>query len=301
MHEHFNKEEIAEQITALRKKETFSQDLQDIKPWHEATVFSSAGIIFKTNLPMEYNREFFRKVRDLYKKEREVLIEVFGKPDRAPSSLTAYVFGRFEDFEAIMSERASRNKNVFPFDFKAVYFHDDREIFIYYDGGAEFSVLAHELAHHLIQDLYIPSPSRLVSEGFAEYVSYQVAKEDAKREVKDKIEFLKWLDSVGGLEHAFQIFDHWKYYEQAKTRLEYFTARKMFYLIAWSLTQFFLEGGSDFFTDFYAAYVAVESERDSNDIYSTMHYFKEHLSEKEIARLDHDWGAYLLDLNYEQV
>ena len=185
----------------------------------------------------------------------------------------------------------------------SAYFDNETGIIAVYFNGQETDWLkvAQAMAYFLLQDLYFKRPSRWIGAGLAEYIAYKSEKENAKSLILDNLEYINWLYDRGEWEHAMDLFTYWASYERMGFINPYSPVARVFYLRAWSLIHFFLEGGDPFYRDFFRQYLQYE-KRDGFQTYASVYnYFREHLTQEQIHELDNQWGKYVLTLTFEKM
>lgn len=296
------KEEILRLIRIAEKKKDFAKAMAGASPWKEAVVFGSQEFAVVTNLPKEYRTPLFDKISELIPKEKKALAEIFGKKDGASSYLKIFVFVRPEEYRDFIMKRFSERRDYSPVYSPIQYHEDEKRIIIYFYGGWDWLNLAREMVRHFLRELYIQHPSRFLDDGLAEYLSLKLEKESAEQIARQNLEFINWLYDQGKLEHAMDVFSHWKSFEQALSIKRWEEELNLFLPMVWSLTYFFLEGNDPFFQDFFKRYLKYEQENGFSLTYDmARQFFEKHLSADQTRDLDNKWGRFTLGLTYEKM
>lgn len=299
-------DEVAEKISRLRKKEAFKALMAGAPPWEDAKVYGTIEFTVKSNIPKEYQNEILSQVREIISKERKLLEGIFGYPLENEPSMKVFIAGCLKDYEKLLHEFRPSEERVYT---QGSYLSEARNMIVFFDGDTDLTLLAHEMAHHLILR-YIKSPSMLLNEGLAEYLSYQVAKEAAKVRLLDHIQLIHWLHEQGEWESTKDIFRIWQDYLGLKSRQVFLDlkqinqldeASRIFYMGTWTLIYFFIEGGDEFYNNFFRNYLAYERNNQVNDFNTTTHFFDSNLTHKQIKDFDNKWTQFVLNLTYDRI
>jgi len=290
-------------IEELRNKESFRKAMEKAEPWERATATGSREFLIQTNIPHRYHAALFDQLKEIIQKEKNLLQEILGAPKNEPPPVKIFVAGREEEYLQLLGSPSG----VFSY---AYYFPEKEATFVLFNGALDKLTVAHEVTHHLIRAYHVRNPSTLLSEGLAEYLSYKVAKSSARARLLDRIEAMHWLSDQGQWERALDIFPLWKLYSfDRKTQLiqksrEWARTREVadvFYLRAWSLIYFFIEGQNDFFVGLFRRYLDYEKNNPANDYQTSLKFFNENLTPEQIKDLDHQWGRFTLEAAYEKI
>ncbi len=137
-----------------------------------------------------------------------------------------------------------------------------------------------------------------------------MAKEHAKTRLLDHLQLIHWLHDQGQWESTKDIFLVWQDYirymaKEAFIDLETFgqydDARRLFYVAAWTLIYFFIEGGDEFFSEFFKKYLAYENANSVNDFNTAAQFFDQNLTPEQIKDFDSKWGQFVLNLTYDKI
>lgn len=289
------KEEIEGRMETLNKVEKFAEEMKTAPPWEEAKTFGSNAFTIQSNIPEIYFRSIHDHILEFMGQEMAILKSLLGEPVRKARPIKVSVFGRIEEYRNFGDKKGTRYVSG------AYYDPDNAHIVIYFDGATPWESIAHELSHALLHEYYIEQPSMFVDEGLAMYLEYKLAKQDIKSDLISNLEYLKWLDAQGELEHAFSLFKFWQNYGASNWSDSPLSRKSDFYLISWSLVHFFIEGKDPRFESFFRGLLKEEQQSGNHFIRETLDYFDKHLSKEEREDLDFQWGAHFLDLTPETV
>ena len=153
-----NPDEVAEKISRLKKKETFKALMSQAEPWEDAKVSGSVEFSVKSNVPKEYQDKILSQLQGILGKERKLLEEIFGYPLENEPSMKVFIAGRLEDYEKLLHEFRPGEERVYT---QGSYLSEARNMIVFFDGDTDLTLLAHEMAHHLILQ-YIKNPSMLL-------------------------------------------------------------------------------------------------------------------------------------------
>ncbi|MDP3920866.1 MAG: tetratricopeptide repeat protein [Candidatus Omnitrophota bacterium] len=312
-------EGIREKIRRLGEKRKFREAMEDGLPWKDARLFTGTGFVVRTNMPVSYFEPVARRIASLLAAEQEMLAGILGETQRLPPTMSIIILGRFEDHQAFVRERAAEGKPPLVMVPDAYYDPVTREMIIFFDGASDWTKIAHEMVHFLIRELYLENPSSFLDEGLADYIAYKVEKADAKMELIARLNTINFLYDQGQWGFAMDLFTHWENYTRAFQRVSlisnlqsnrrayldnyvrYTPVKRMFYLSAWAMTHFFLEGGDERLENFFRQYIAYEKSRGFDDFHTARNYFRTELGEEGIRALDAAWGRYTIGLTYDTV
>ncbi len=301
-----NPDEIAEKISRLKKKEVFKTLMAQAEPWENAKISGTVEFSVKSNVPKEYQDKILSQMREILRQERKLLEEIFGYPIEDQPSMKVFIAGSLEDYEKLLRQFRPGEERVYA---QGSYLSEARNMVIFFDGDTDITLLAHEVAHHLIYN-YINNPSMLFNEGLAEYLSYKLTKVYAKTRILDNIQLVHWLHDQGEWQGTVDIFRMWQDYMGFRAREvfldleevnQFDETSRMFYMGAWTLTYFFTEGGDEFFSDFFRKYLAHEMKNEVNDFNTTTHFFDSNLTPDEVKAFDNKWVKFVLDISYDKI
>ncbi|MSR78133.1 MAG: hypothetical protein EXS63_07940 [Candidatus Omnitrophica bacterium] len=281
----------------IEKQKKFSREMTAAPSWDKARIFASSEFVMQTNIPQTYLPVVTQKIRGILKKEQEMLKGILGPSDSMISGMKFIVIGRPHDYLIFMKEKYHDDTGLVA----GLYDEQARQMIIYFDGSADWKVIAHEMVHALIRELYYPKPSHFVDEGLAEYVSHKIEKESMKSELLDKLEYSMWLYHQGKFQDVSDLFTVWKKYERPSSFVGQEKTSRQFYLIAWSFNELFIETKDEMIRKFYRGYLAYEQSRSYNDWRSASDYFKAHLSPDQMNKLNKAWTNFLFERTYESI
>jgi|GEM_PF-4285384 len=284
---------LEEAIEEARALEKFSQAMEKEPAWGKARKISFDGGEMTTNIPQEYSEPLVRDLGVLMSKEKVMMEEMLGPPGGKEPFLKITVAGRPEEYKALWREKKFSPDQLS----SGAYNLGKSEIVIFFTGTDVRWTLAHELAHYFLREFYAEQPSRFLDEGLANFLSFKLAKAGAKPIVEELLGWLKDLHEEGSLKSALDLFASWERYEQSPTVEE----KMEFYLRAWSLTAFFLEGGNSFFSKFYRDYLQYELQMGPLSRKDVEDYFRANLSEEKARDLDRQWGFFIEKMNYNNL
>jgi tetratricopeptide (TPR) repeat protein len=282
---------LQEVIEAVRALEKFSKAMEKEPSWGQARKISFDGGELTTNIPQEYSEPLARDLAIFAGKEKAMLEEILGPPKKKASFLKVSVAGRPEEYKVLWREKEFSQNELSP----GAYSIGGNEIVIFFPGTDVRWALAQELAHYFLREFYMEQPSRFLDEGLANYLSFKLAEAGANPVAKEILGRLKDLYREGKLKIALDIFPSWERYDQSLAADE----KEEFYLRAWSLTSFFLDGGSPFFSKLFRDYLRYELQRGPLSRKDVEDYFRANLSEEKVRNLDGQWGLFIKKMNYD--
>lgn len=278
-------EQASERIEELKMKAKFTEVIASAAPWERAKIYGTGAFAIKSNLPEEYCNGVVVQLREIIKREIEILHRIFGNRADEQGWVKLFITGSWEDYKKI-SREMQPNRPIQP---KAFYLQEANAIVILFDGSLNIKDLAHEVAHYLIHANYIKSPSQILDEGMAEYVAYKLAKESARAQLLSRLEFMNWLYEQGEWERPFP------------AESDRFKSLETYYLRAWALIYFLNEGGGESFSQFFREYLIHEKSHSDNDDATFQKFFERNFSKKELEDLNNQWQSFTLSLNYEKI
>ena len=261
--------------------------------WSQARKISFNGGELITNIPLSYSDPLVRDLADLMGEEKAALQEILGAPKREAPFLRISVAGRPEEYKALWKEKKFSTEQLS----SGAYSIGKSEIVVFFTGADVRWTLAHELAHYLLRGFYAEQPARFLDEGLANYLSFKLAKAGAKPLVEEILGWLQDLYEEGKLKSALDLFHSWEHYDQSPAKDE----KMDFYLRAWSLTAFFLDGKNDFFSKFFRDYLQYELQIGPLSRDDVENYFRANLPGEKARELDREWGLFIEKMNYENI
>jgi len=298
---------VAEKIEGLKAKESFQQLMGEADPWEKATVSGTIEFTVKSNVPNPYRQQVLSQFLDMVRAEKKLFAEIFGDPVEHLAFMKIYIVGRNEDYGKALEELGYPGA---PPPHQAFYLRDQATIVIYFNGGLDLPILAHEASHHILYTHYVPNPSWLLDEGFAEYVAYKIAKPVAQDYLHGLLEKMNWLFDQGAWDDLSDVFDAWFQYAQIHERgaimtpekhLRLHQAKRLLYFGGWTLVHFLIEGGGDSMREVFTKWVAYERNQEVNDYETGLRFFKEHLTPEEQEALNEQWLDHVLNLTFEKI
>ncbi len=284
---------LQEAIEEVRALERFSEAMKKEPSWDQARKISFAGGELVTNIPQAYSEPLIQNLAALISEEKALLGEILGPPQGEMPFLRISVAGRPEEYKALWKEK--------DFDFKQLssgaYNIGKNEIVVFFTGADIRWTLAHEFAHCFVRGFYAKQPSMFLDEGLSNYLSFKLAKAGARPIIEEILGWLQSLYEEGKLKSALGLFASWERYEQTPAAEE----KMEFYLRAWSLTSFFLEGKNIFFSKFFRDYLQYELQIGPLSREDTEKYFRANLPEEKARELDGAWGLFVEKMNYDNI
>lgn len=280
--------EASKKIEELKKKQEFSETMLHAESWEWAPTYQTDKFLVKTNIPEKYHAQVLDQLRQIIRSEKDILQNIFGYPANQRDWMKVFITGRREDYFQLLRElKKSKPAPVFP---TASYFHETKTIAILFDGLIDQTVLTHEVAHYLIQNHYVQIPSPILNEGLAEYLAYKLAKESAKSRLRENLGYMNWLYDQGLWESALE--------DPSKNP---YPGDRVFYLRAWTLIYFLLEGGGPFFNTFFKKYLDHERNNLVNNFETSWKFFQQNLTKEQFRNLNNKWQEFTLNLTYEKI
>jgi len=282
--------EAIEEVFALKK---FSEAMKKEPSWDRARKISFKGGEIVTNIPQEYSEPLVRDLGLLIREEKAMLEEILGAPKGEMPFLKISVAGRADEYKALWREKKFEPSQLS----SGAYNIGKNEIVVFFTGADVRWTLAHEFAHCFLRAFYAQEPSKFLDEGLSNYLSFKLAKTGAKPILEEILGWLKDLYGEGKLKNALDLFSSWERYEQSPG-----TEEKMeFYMRAWSLTAFFLDGGDAFFSKFFRDYLQYELQLGPLSRKDVENYFRANFSEEKERALNAQWGLFIEKMNYENI
>lgn len=282
--------EAIEEVFVLKK---FSEAMEKEPSWDRVRKISFKGGELVTNIPQEYSEPLVRNLDLLIREEKAMLEEILGAPKGEMPFLKISVAGRADEYKALWREKKFERNQLS----SGAYNIGKNEIVVFFTGADVRWTLAHEFAHCFLRAFYAQEPSKFLDEGLSNYLSFKLAKAGAKPIIEEILGWLKDLREEGKLKNALGLFSSWERYEQAPA-----TEEKMeFYMRAWSLTAFFLDGKNAFFSKFFRDYLQYELQLGPLSRKDVENYFRANLSEEKERVLNAQWGLFIEKMNYENI
>jgi len=301
-----NPDEVTEKISRLKKKQEFKALMEKAEPWDDAKVYGTVEFAVKSNVPKEYQDKILSQLSEIIRKERRLLEDIFGYSVEDQPYMKVFIAGRLEDYKKLLHEFNPDSEKVYR---QGSYFSDSHGMIVFFDGDIDLTVLAHETAHHLI-DHYIKNPSMLLNEGLAEYLAYKLTKEHAKTKLLNDLELMNWLYDQGRLGNVLDIFKIWRSYLDELAMKDFVDLKtydrldrttRMFYLRAWTLIYFFIEGRDKFSSKFFKDYLAYEKNNPTNDYNTAAKFFEKNLTLEQVKSLDNKWSQFMSSITYDKI
>ncbi|MEI7752543.1 MAG: hypothetical protein WCJ71_10720 [Candidatus Omnitrophota bacterium] len=283
-------QQAIEEVRALKK---FSEAMGKEPPWSQARKISFSGGELITNIPQSYSDPLVRDLTALMGEEKALLQEILGVPKGEAPFLRISVAGRPEEYKSLWKEKKFSAEQLS----SGAYSIGKSEIVVFFTGADVRWTLAHELAHYFLRGFYAEQPARFLDEGLANYLSFKLAKAGAKPLVEEILGWLQELYEEGKLKSSLDLFHAWEHYDQSPAKDE----KMEFYLRAWSLTAFFLDGKNDFFSKFFRDYLQYELQIGPLSRGDVENYFRANLSEEKARELDGEWGLFIEKMSYENI
>ena len=294
-------EDIRHRIATLEQQKKFAGEMATAPSWQEAKVFGSQSFVVKTNIPDSYYYPVAQRIRDLIQKEKRLLEEIFGKSEKVLPLMNIYLFGRYPEYFDFMQAGLDERERRYPIYVRGYYDPERKIMAIYFDGTLDWEEIAHEMSHFLLKELYVDEPSRWLNEGLAQYISFEVEKDDSKTQIFGILEFLNWNYDQGALNGLDDFFHSWEKYEKEIFYNPFLLKHYLFYHLSWTLVHFFIEGGDSFYHDFFKHYLKVEQESGILTYASVKAYFDDNLSKEKLKELEDKWIKHTLNLTYDKV
>jgi hypothetical protein len=284
---------LQEAIEEVRVIERFSQEMKKEPSWEQARRISFNGGELITNIPQAYSDPLVRDLEALLGEEKIMLREILGPTKGEAPFLKISVAGRPEEYKALWKE-----KKFSPTELSSgAYSIGKNEVVVFFTGAEIRWTLAHEFAHCFLREFYAEQPSRFLDEGLANYLSFKLAKKGARPVIEEILGRLKDLHEEGKLQIALDLFPAWEQYEQSQTPEE----KENFYLRAWSLTSFFLDGKNAFFSKLFRDYIQYEIQIGPLSRKDVEKYFRANLTDEKARELDREWGLFIENMSYDNI
>lgn len=284
---------LQEAMEEVRTLEKFSEAMEKEPAWSQARKIPFEGGELTTNIPQAYSEPLVRDLAVLMREEKAAMREILGPPKGKEPFLRISVAGRPEEYKALWREKKFPQNQLS----SGAYSIGKNEIVVFFTGTDVRWTLAHEFAHCFLRAFYTGQPSRFLDEGLANYLSFKLAKAGAKPLVEEILGWMKDLYVEGKLKRALELFPAWERYDQSQAAEE----KMEFYLRAWSLTAFFLEGKNAFFSKFFRDYLQYELQMGPLSRKDAESYFRANLSEAKVRDLDGEWGLFVKKMNYDNI
>jgi len=284
---------LPEAIKEVHALEKFFESMKKEPSWDQARKISFEGGELTTNIPQKYRESLVQDLAVLISKEKALLEEILGPPKGEASFLKISVAGRPEEYKALWREKKFSSAELS----SGAYSIGKDEIIVFFTGADIRWTLAHEFAHCFLRKFYTEQPSRFLDEGLANYLSFKLAKTGARPVIEEILGRLKDLYAEGKLKNAFDLFPSWERYDQPAATDE----KEEFYLRAWSLTAFFLDGKNAFFSKFFRDYLQFELQIGPLSRKNVESYFRANLPEDKARDLDDQWGLFINKMNYANI
>ncbi len=284
---------VPEAIQEAQALKEFFEAMKGQPSWAAARTIPFRGGELTTNLPPDYSEQLIRQLTALMQKEKTLLEEILGPPEGEEPFIKISIAGRPEEYKALWKDKKFDPAQLA----SGAYSIGRNEIVVFFTGTDVQWTLAHEFAHCFLRQFYAQQPSRFLDEGLANYLSFKLAKEGAKPVVEEILGRLQGAYDEGKLKAAMDLFTSWERYEQSPTPEE----KMDFYLRAWSLTAFFLDGKDEFFTKFFRDYLQYELQIGPLSKKDTETYFRANLPGEKIAALNEAWGSFIDRMTYETI
>jgi hypothetical protein len=284
---------VPEAIREAQSLKEFFESMKRQPSWEAARTFPFRGGELTTNISSEYSEPLILQLTALMEKEKVLLEEILGPPKGEEPFIKISIAGRPEEYKALWKDKKFDPAQLA----SGAYSIGRNEIVVFFTGADVQWTLAHEFAHCFLRQFYAQQPSRFLDEGLANYLSFKLAKEGAKPVVEEILGRLQEAYDESKFKSAMDLFPSWERYEQTPTSEE----KMDFYLRAWSLTAFFLDGKDDFFTKFFRDYLQYELQIGPLSRKDTETYFRANLSGERITALDEAWGSFIDRMSYETI
>ncbi len=291
--ENNNGTSLQEAIKEVRSTKKFYEDMKKAPSWGQARKLSFEGGELVTNIPQEYSEPMVRSLGSFVAEEKTMLEEILGLPKKEKTFLRISVAGRPEEYKVLWRQKDFSKKELASGGFNV----GKNEIIVFFTGGDIRWTLAHEFAHYFLREFYTEQPSRFLDEGLANFLSLKLGKTGAKAVAEEILGRLKSLREEGELKSALDLFPAWERYEQSPDAEK----KEDFYLRAWSLTAFFLDGKNAFFRKFFLDYIQYEFQTRLFSPKDAERYFRANLPEDKIRELDEEWGRFIDQMNYDNL
>lgn len=278
--------QAAERIGEIKKKQEFINVVTRATPWERVEAYEEGLYTIKSNLPREYCLEVVAELQKIIHDEIEILSSIFGSRADEEKRLKVFIAGSWEDYKKALEKIAAIQP---PRPKRATYFPEAGILVILFDGSLDKRNLAGAIAHHLIRTNYIKNPSRLLEIGLTEYLAYQLAKKEAAAQILSRLEFLNWLYEQGEWEWPFP------------SETDRFKSLEAYYLRAWALIYFLIEGGKESFTQIFKKYLDYEMDRNKNNDQTFQQFFEKNLTDQGMHDLRDQWQSFTLSLSYKKI
>ncbi len=286
---------VSKRIEILEKKIEMEEVLKNAPSWEDAEVHRVSFFAVKQNLPESIAKPLLSEIENIAEQERQILAEAFGFPVQV-KGLRIYMVAGLEDYLKFWRDYYGNTFEISD----AFYNPEGKTVFIY-GASANRGVLALVLAHHFILS-YIENPSPFVIAGLSNYLSIHVAKEERVFGLQDWLQGIEYLDSIGEL----QSFWDWMKVKYLPTltpvgRFSRNMAAMEFDARTWTAVYFFMQTEDTFFKEFFRQYLTHERGQKENTAMTMRNYFKTHLDEKKMQRLDDEWGKMTVNLTLDKI
>ncbi|HXV28419.1 MAG TPA: hypothetical protein VD913_05580 [bacterium] len=294
-------DDIRHKIAALDQQKKFAEDMSKAPSWNQASVFGSQAFVVKTNIPESYYLTVAERIQSVFAREMELFEQIFGKSEKILELMKIYIFGRYGEYVDFIQKNRDEREQRLPIYYPAYYDDDQQLLVVYFNGAADWTMIAHEMAHFLLRELYVEKPSRWLDEGLAQYIAFKMEKDDSRATINGILEFLNWNYDQGVWDSLDNFFALWEKYEHEKLSNPFLPKHSVFYFLSWTFVHFFLDADAPFPAAFFKNYLSFEEESGTVTYASAQSYFRERLSAEQYEKIQDQWIRHTLNMSFDNV